>query len=74
MKVNELIEKLSKLDPELYVFVPGYEGGVDHAGVSCIKYFALDVNDEWWYGRHEEVADPNIDKFIDKIIVQGVIL
>ena len=27
MTVKELIEKLSELDPELHVFVPGYEGG-----------------------------------------------
>ena len=29
MKVKELIEKLSQLDPELMVVVRGYEGGVD---------------------------------------------
>ena len=29
MKVKELIEKLSQLDPELMVVVRGYEGGMD---------------------------------------------
>ena len=29
MKVKELIEALSQLDPELMVVVAGYEGGVD---------------------------------------------
>ena len=43
MKVKELIEQLSTLDPELHVFVPGYEGGFNDAGpVSVIKSFALD--------------------------------
>lgn len=72
MKIKELIEKLSKLDQDLYVFVPGYEGGVDDAGISEIKQIALDVNDEWYYGRHEEVKSE--EQFIDKTIVKGIIL
>ena len=32
MKVGELIEQLQQLDPELHVFVRGYEGGYDDAG------------------------------------------
>ena len=75
MKVKELIEQLSKLDSELHVFVPGYEGGFNDAGpVSAIKHFALDVNEEWYYGKHEELSDPNDNKFIDHTIVEGVIL
>jgi hypothetical protein len=75
MKVKELIEQLSKLNPELHVFVPGYEGGFNDAGpVSDVKHFALDVNEEWYYGKHEELSDPNDDKFMDHAIVEGVIL
>ena len=75
MKVKELIEQLSKLDSELHVFVPGYEGGFNDAGpVSDVKHFALDVNKEWYYGAHEEIDDPNDDKLMDHTIVEGVIL
>jgi hypothetical protein len=75
MKVKELIEQLSKLDPELHVFVPGYEGGFSYAGpVSDVKHFALDVYKEWYYGKHEELSDPNDNKFMDHTIVEGVIL
>jgi hypothetical protein len=75
MKVKELIEQLSTLDPELHVFVPGYEGGFNDAGpVSAVKHFALDVNEEWYYGKHEELIDPNDGKFIEHTIVEGVIL
>ena len=75
MKVKELIEQLSTLDPELHVFVPGYEGGFNDAGpISAVKHFALDVNTEWYYGSHEEIYDPSDDKLIDHTIVEGVIL
>lgn len=75
MKVKELIEKLSKLDPELYVFTSGYEAGVDDVVVSEVKQFALDVNDEWYYGKHEEVKnDEDNTLYFDKTIVKGIIL
>lgn len=75
MKVKELIEQLSTLNPELHVFVPGYEGGFNDAGpVSAVKYFALNVNKEWYYGAHEELSDPNNDKLVDHELVEGVIL
>ena len=32
MTVKELIEQLQQLDPDLHVFVRGYEGGYDDAG------------------------------------------
>ena len=32
MTVKELIEQLQTLDPDLHVFVRGYEGGYDYAG------------------------------------------
>ena len=74
MRVKELIEKLSELDPELYVFVPGYEDGVDDAVISGIKQIALEVNDEWYYGKHEEVKNDLDSRYIDKTIVKGIIL
>ncbi len=74
MTVKELIEQLQQLDPELYVFVRGYEGGYDDAGpITPPNDFALNFHDEWYYGDHEVAdyydLDPN--KYT---IVKGVIL
>ena len=66
MTVRELIESLSKIeDKEIRVMVRGYEGGYDDIVIGngidnntpAIQYIALDVNDEWYYGRHERVDD-----------------
>jgi hypothetical protein len=53
MKVGELIEALSNLDPELQVFRPGYEGGFADVTISKPQSFCLDVHAEWYYGPHE---------------------
>ena len=53
MKVRELIEHLSTLDPELTVFVPGYEGGYHYAKISNVQDVYLNVNTEWYYGPHD---------------------
>ena len=64
MRVRELIESLSKIeDQEVRVMVNGYEGGVNDMVIGngiedntpAIQYVALDVNDEWYYGKHERV-------------------
>jgi len=66
MTVRELIESLSKIeDKEIRVMVRGYEGGVNDMVIGngiedntpAIQYVALDVNKEWYYGRHERVDD-----------------
>lgn len=66
MTVGELIESLSKIeDKNIRVMVRGYEGGVDDIVIGngiddstpAIQYVALDVNEEWYYGRHERVDD-----------------
>ena len=69
MTVRELIESLSKIeDKEMRVMVSGYEGGVDDILIGngidsntivipAIQYVALDVNKEWYYGKHERVDD-----------------
>ena len=55
MTVKELIEQLQQLDPDLHVFVRGYEGGYDDAGpISNIREIALDYHTAWWYGKHED--------------------
>lgn len=53
MKVKEMIEQLSKLDPDLKVFVNGYEGGHCYAGVGGVDTFYLNVNTAWYYGPHD---------------------
>jgi hypothetical protein len=59
MKVKELIEELSKLDPEHMVVKAGYEGGlVEITGVGTCN-IALDVFDEWYYGPHDFVTEPS---------------
>jgi hypothetical protein len=55
MKIKDLIKQLEQHDPEMQVVRAGYEGGVEF--VSSIKCYevALDVNLDWWYGKHELV-------------------
>jgi hypothetical protein len=61
MTVKQLIEHLQTLDPELYIFRPGYEGGLeDIKGTSSVIHVELDHNKEWWYGPHEQVLSPEI--------------
>jgi hypothetical protein len=64
MTVKELIESLSKIeDQEVRVMIRGYEGGVDDIVIGnniedntpAIIHVALDVNREWYYGKHERV-------------------
>jgi hypothetical protein len=67
MTVRQLIESLSNIeDQEVRVMVRGYEGGVDDIVIQngidnnntpAIQYVALDVNTEWYYGKHERVDD-----------------
>lgn len=57
MNVKELIEELQSLDPEKMVVVAGYEGGFNElTGASDIR-LKLNVNTEWYYGKHEEDKD-----------------
>lgn len=57
MKVKELIERLNLLDPELMVVRPGYEGGVTEVGQVTIIPVFLNVNEEWYYGEHEQIDE-----------------
>ena len=60
MLVKELIEALEKEDPEMLVCVDGYEGGYDNAkGPSIIKV-DLNVNEEWYYGSHDEDGETEV--------------
>ena len=57
MKVRELIERLQALDPELMVVRPGYEGGVTEVTHINAIVVALNVNEEWYYGEHEQIDE-----------------
>jgi hypothetical protein len=72
MLVKELIEQLQTLDPDLHVFVSGYEGGYDDLNPSFVaKEIALDIHKEWYYGKHDDVDADFKDKYT---IVKGIIL
>ena len=61
MTVKQLIEILSQIkDQDLKVMVKGYEGGINDVIVSSnesntpeIYTIERNVNEEWYYGRHE---------------------
>jgi len=71
MTAKQLIEKLQQIDPEMRIFVDGYEGGYNDANVSEIKDIALDVHTDWYYGTHEDAAS---DLAEGKTIVKGIVL
>ena len=74
MKVKELIEVLSQLDPELMVVRSGYEGGVDEVTDYGLCDIELNVNDEWYYGKHEVLEKRDKPRNKDSTIVKGVCL
>ena len=76
MLVKELIEQLQTLDPDLHVFVCGYEGGYNDAGpISEIKEIALNVHEEWYYGQHEDAdTEYYVSDKLNYTIVKGIIL
>lgn len=74
MKVQELIEHLSTLDPELMVFVPGYEDGFRYASPSDVKEFCLNVNTEWYYGPHAYKDNMHEEEHADYEQVKGIVL
>ena len=77
MTVKQLIDSLSKIqDQEVRVMVKGYEGGVNDIDNStpAIIHVALDVNEEWWNGRHERVDDIDVNTNKEYHIVKAIIL
>lgn len=57
MKVKELIESLQRQDQDARVVIRGYEGGVDDVSGSDAVTIAVDVHEEWYYGKHETVTE-----------------
>ena len=77
MTVKQLIEVLSKIeDQEIRVMVKGYEGApndIEDINPAPID-IALDVNDQWYYGKHEMIEDVVIEARKDYDIVKAIIL
>ena len=71
MTVQQLIEILQTKDPELRVFVPGYEGGLNDISNDLeIVNVLLDKNIEWYYGQHDQVTKPT-DTSIKGLLLWG---
>ena len=75
MTVRELIERLNTIEDQ-EVMVRGYEGGVDDImnATPDIIHIALDVNDEWYYGKHERVDEMYDATNSEYHIVKAIIL
>ena len=78
MKIKQLLEKLNGLDPELEIYLKGYEGGVVELRTVAEVEVAKNYNVDWWYGPHEVIrynGDLLVeDKDIFKNIEKGVYL
>ena len=64
MTIAQLIEELQKHDPTRIVVHCGYEGGREEIRVVKPIKLNLNVNDEWYYGPHEESSDGDIDALL----------
>jgi len=53
MKIKQLIEQLQQFDPEAMAVVAGYEGGYNEISEAGTIRLNLNVNEEWYYGKHE---------------------
>lgn len=77
MTVAQLIESLSKIeDQDIRVMVRGYEGGYDdvmNINPTPID-IALDVNNEWYFGKHERAEMLIYEDRKDYQIVKAIIL
>lgn len=54
MTVKELIDYLSKENPDIDVLVDGYEGDYDPIGHIHHKLVKPHSNPAWYYGKYEE--------------------
>jgi hypothetical protein len=59
MKVIDLITLLTQMPEEADVVLKGYEGGVDDVVNVRLVKIKKDINDEWYYGKHEIDEDGN---------------
>lgn len=63
MTVAELIKLLQQLPNQDHdVLVNGYEGGLTDVTEANPVIYRRDVNTSWYYGRHEQVYDYELEK------------
>ena len=79
MIVKELIEYLQTVDPELKVFIKGYEAGYNDVNTFNHEELVLNVNNIWYYGKHEllkniEKKDKILDRESKHKSVKGIII
>ena len=76
MTVKELIEQLSALEnQEAIVMTRGYEGGYDDMNYDIIETdMVLNVNSEWYYGKHERAENVYYEDREKYEIVKAIIL
>jgi len=73
--VQDLIIKLEKLDPEIRVFVKGYEDGYEDVHLSeQVLDFVEDYHDEWYYGPHELLKECRGNNITNYKTVKGIVL
>jgi hypothetical protein len=75
MTKKELIDLLSKIDgDDTRIFIRGYEGGLDDVSNIEIEKISLDINTEWYYGKHELSSSLSASKRKLKTNVKGIII
>ena len=77
MTVKQLIKILQQIpDQDTMVMTNGYEGGYDDINDIIPEpiTIALNVNDKWYYGKHDNI-DNMYNKYIDNLtIVKAIVL
>lgn len=61
MNAEELIEELKKVPPKTMVVISGYEGGLNEVSTVEAVKIRLNVNDAWYYGKHEHAVFGDTD-------------
>lgn len=79
MIVKELIEYLQTVDPELKVFIRGYEAGYNDVNNFQHEDLVLDVCNIWYYGKHDLLKnmvkkDEILDRELEHKSVKGIII
>jgi len=68
MTVAQLIESLKNYPSDLPVVVSGYEGGYNDVDAFETIKIIRDHNKEWYYGKHEDVADIYDEELINNAV------
>jgi hypothetical protein len=79
MTVKELIEQLQTLDQDSRVFVRGYEAGYDDINSVKTAQIVLNVNNVWYYGKHDTLERENrrdriLNKDTTRDSIKGIII